>query len=62
MFQLLLQVIKNTAYESAKGTLVIGTATANLIDADAQTLLYMVLSGIIFNFLKEVAKLKADKK
>ena len=56
MPQLLLKSIKNVAYESAKGTLVMGTAVVNLVDADAFTLLYLIIAGVIFNFIKEIAK------
>ena len=50
------KMLKSAAYASGGGVIAIGGATIDLVDADLLTILYMVLSAIIFNFIKEMTK------
>ena len=56
MNKLAKKMIKSFAYASAAGTITIGSATADLVNADVWTILYMVTAAFIFNILKELVK------
>ena len=51
-----LKQIKSIAYASAGGALVIGGAQVDLVNADAWTILYMIISAVGFNVIKELTK------
>ena len=58
----LLKQIKSVAYASAGGSLVIGSATTDLVDADPFTILYMIIAAVGFNMIKELTKNKVNGK
>ncbi len=62
MKKFLLKQIKSIAYAAAGGSLVIGTATVDLVDADALTILYMIVAAVGFNVIKELTKNKINGK
>ena len=53
MPKLIEKIVKSIAYASAGGAIVLGTAHVNLVDADLYTTIYMVLSAVAFNALRE---------
>ncbi len=52
----LIKQIKSIAYASAGGSLLIGSATIDLVDADLLTIIYMVIAAVGFNVIKELTK------
>jgi hypothetical protein len=52
----ILKQLKSIAYASAGGSLVIGSAQVDLINADAWTIIYMVVAAVGFNVIKEMTK------
>ena len=52
----LLKQVKSVAYASAGGALVIGSAQVDLVNADAWTIIYMVVAAVGFNVIKELTK------
>lgn len=56
MKELLIKIVKNTAYEASKGGLVLGGAAVNLINAEPYTVAYIIFAGVVFNLLKEITK------
>ncbi len=58
----ILKQIKSIAYASAGGSIVIGSAVVDLVDADAITILFMIGAAVVFNMLKELYKLKVNGK
>lgn len=62
MKDFLQKILKSIAYASAAGGIVAGTAKIDLIDADASTTIYMVISAVLFNFVREYLKNLTGKK
>ena len=54
--------VRSIAYASAAGSLVIGGASVDLVNADPYTIIYMVIAAVGFNTIKESTKVWRKKK
>jgi len=52
----ILKQIKSIAYASAGGIIVIGGASVDIVNAESWTVIYMIISAVIFNIIKEIFK------
>ena len=62
IWKFILKQLKSVAYASAGGTILIGGATVDIVDADAITILYMIIAAVGFNVFKELTKNKINGK
>ncbi len=52
--------LKSFCYSAAGGAIVIGGAQVDLVNADAATIVYMVIAAVGFNSIKELLKRRKE--
>ena len=62
IWEFIFKQFRSVAYASAGGSIVIGGAVVDIINADPITIMYMVGSAVLFNILKELVKVKKNGK